>query len=299
MKKFFEILFVCFCLFFLFDACNGCGSKKTDPQKQECSFDELVAIWNDANNNRDMIVLKNLYDTVVHFYQYEYTADKCIERKIEYFEKYPDFKQKIEGNIFIDTLKDDVVRINFTKTVIKESDEEKVAAYLVVRKMDATWKIFVESDLNTDRQLSSGGKIPDDAVKGDFNGDGIIDFMWLEILDKKDECKIRFSGNIPSVIINTCLGGSPVNQGDLNCDGADEVGLLPMWETSCWKGYFVYTLNQGQWVEAIEPVPTHCIQWENNISPVVKDSIRKGYVIINYSELTDEGVEIRTKSLKL
>jgi hypothetical protein len=95
------------------------------------------------------------------------------------------------------------------------------------------------------------------------------------------------------------LGGSPVNEGDLNDDGIDEVGLLPIWETSCWKGYCVYTGNNNQWVEALEPIPTHCIQWAKYILPVVKDSTRKGYVFVNYSELTDEGIEIITKTVKL
>jgi hypothetical protein len=298
MKKFVEVVLFA-SLFFLFDACNGCGSKKTLPQKQEYSLGELASIWNEANNNRDINVLKSLYDTVVHFYQYKYTADECIERKIEYFEKYPDYKQKIEGNIFIDTLKDGFVRVNFTKAVIRGDEEERVAAYLVFRKDAETWKIFVESDLNTDRLLSSGGQIPANAVEGDFNGDGIMDFMWLEIVGKTEECKIRFSGNIPPVIVKTCLEGSPVNEGDLNGDGADEVGLLPIWETSCWKGYFVYTFKENQWIEAIEPVPTHCIQWEKNVLPVVKDTARKGYVTVNYSELTDDGIEIKTKTVKM
>ncbi|MDR1339045.1 MAG: hypothetical protein LBK58_03195 [Prevotellaceae bacterium] len=299
MKKFVEVLFVSLCLIYLFASCNGCGGKKTEPEKRELSLNELTSIWNEANNNRDINVLKSLYDTIVHFYQYRYTFDECIKSKIEYFEKYPDFKQKIEGKIFIDSIKTGFVRINFTKAVIRGGEEEKVAAYLVFRRHNETWKIFAESDLNTDRLLSSGAQIPGNAVEGDYNGDGITDYMWLETIDKTEECKIRFSGNIAPLIVGTCLGGSPVNEGDLNDDGTDEIGLLPVWETSCWKGYFVYTFKDNQWLEALEPVPTHCIQWEKNILPVVKDSTRKAYVFVNYSELTDEGIEIKTKTVKL
>jgi hypothetical protein len=299
MKKFFEVLFVSVCSVYLLVSCNGCGSKKIDTPKQELSFNELISIWNEANNNRDINVLRSLYDTTVHFYQYKYTVNECIKSKLEYFGKYPDFKQKIEGKIFIDSLRDGFVKINFTKAVTRDDKEEKIAAYLVFRKYNESWKIFAESDLNTDRLLSSGAQIPSNAVEGDFNGDGITDYMWLETIDKTEECKIRFSGNIAPIIVGTCLGGSPVNEGDLNDDGNDEVGLLPIWETSCWKGYFVYTFKENQWIEALEPVPTHCIQWEKNILPVVKDSTRNGYVFVNYSELTDEGIEIKTKTVKL
>ncbi|MDR1592868.1 MAG: hypothetical protein LBS43_00110 [Prevotellaceae bacterium] len=301
MKKICELLFVSVCLIYLFVSCNGCGSKKTEPetQKTETSLEKLVEIWNEANNNKDINVLRSLYDTIVHFYQYKYTVDECIKSKIAYFEKYPDFKQIIEGKIFIDSIKDGLVRINFTKTVIKDNNDEKVAAYLIFNRHNEVWKIYAESDLITDRLLSSGAQIPSNAVEGDFDGDGVTDYMWLEPVGKTEECKIRFSGAIPPVIVETCLGGSPVNEGDLNGDGADEVGLLPVWESSCWKGYFVYTFRENQWIEALEPISTHCIQWEKNILPVVKDSTRKGYVFVNYSELTDEGIEVKTKTVKL
>jgi hypothetical protein len=302
MRKIFEVLFVSVCLFYLLNACSGCGSKKVESNerdKPETSLVELVEIWNEANNNKDVNVLRNLYDSVVRFYQHKYTVDECIKRKIEYFETYPDFTQIIEGSIFIDSLKDGLVRLNFTKAVIKGDEKETVAAYLVFNKCDDVWKICVESDLQTDRLLSSGGAIPSNAVEGDFDGDGLTDYMWLEIINKTEECKIRFSGAIPPLIVGTCLGGSPVNEGDINDDGTDEVGLLPIWESSCWKGYFVYTFKDNQWVEVLEPISTHCIQWEKNILPVVKDSTRKGYVFVNYSELTDDGIEVKTKYVKV
>jgi hypothetical protein len=300
MKKFFEILFVSICLIYLLDSCTGCGGKKVDKKEQkEIALDELVKIWNEANNNKDINVLKDLYDTIVHFYQYKYTVDECIKKKIEYFEKYPDFKQIIEGKIFIDSLKNGLIRINFTKTVFENNEEQKVAAYLIFSKHGKIWKIYAESDLNTDRLLSSGAQIPSNTIKGDFNGDGITDYMWLETISKTEECKIRFSSAISPIIVESCLGGSPVNEGDLNDDGTDEVGLLPIWESSCWKGYFVYTFKNNTWIEALEPISTHCIQWEKNILPIVKDPTRKGYVFINYSELTDEGIEVKTKNVKL
>jgi hypothetical protein len=285
-----------------FYSCNGCSSKKDNANiqgKPETSLTELVNIWNEANNNKDITVLRSLYDSVVHFYQHKYTIDECIKHKIEYFEKYPGFTQIVEGKIFIDSVKGGHVRTNFTKMTVKDGEKETVAAYLVFVRRNNAWKIYVESDLQTDRLLSSGGAIPSNAVEGDFNGDGLTDYMWLETVSKTEECKIRFSGAIPPLIVGTCLGGSPVNEGDINDDGSSEVGLLPVWESSCWKGYFVYTFKDNQWYEILEPISTHCIQWEKNILPVVKDSTRKGYVFVNYSELTDEGIEVKTKSVKL
>jgi hypothetical protein len=297
----FLFLFIGIGLMFLFSACNGCSSNKNDSGKQEpeVSLEELVTIWNNANNNKDINVLRSLYDSIVHFYQYKYTIDECLKSKTGYFAEYPDFKQNIEGKIFIDTLKNNFVRINFTKKVFQNNEEKQIPAYLVFIKHNNVWKIYAESDLYTDRLLSTGGQIPSNAVAGDFDGDGVTNYMWLEVMDETEECKIRFSGPIPPVIISTCLGGIPVNEGDLDGDGADEVGILPVWESSCWKGYFVYTFKDNQWIEALDPISIHCIQWEKNILPVVKDSTKKGYVFVNYSELTDDGIEVKTKSVNL
>jgi hypothetical protein len=302
MRRIFEILFMSVCAIYLLNACSGCGGKQVVPNgqdKPETSLVELVERWNEANNNKDINLLRTMYDSVIHFYQRKYSVGECIKRKVEYFEKYTDFTQTIEGAIFVDSIKDGLVRLNFTKTVVRGGERETVAAYLVFIRRDGLWKIHAESDLQTDRLLSSGGAIPANAVEGDFDGDGLTDYMWLEIVEKTEECRIRFSGALPPLTVGMCLGGSPVNEGDINDDGADEVGLLPIWESSCWKGYFVYTFRDNQWVEVLEPISTHCIQWEKNILPVVKDSTRKGYVFVNYSELTDEGIEVKTKSVKV
>jgi hypothetical protein len=289
------------CLIYFLASCNGCGNKPIEPTNEPTVLtpDKLVFVWNEANNNRDTVTLKTLYDTSIHYYQRKFTINECINRKIEYFAKYPDFTQSIEGNIFVDTLPNGFVKISFTKTIFANNEEQQVPAYLILVRSKGVWKIRVESDLKTDKILSSGAQIPANAVEGDFNGDGIMDYMWLETIDKSEECKIRFSGPIPPIIISACLGGSPVNEKDLDGDGADEVGILPVGESSCWKGYFVYTFKDNQWTEALEPIDTHCIQWEKNIPPVVRDTIRKGYVSINYSELTDNGIEIKTKTVKL
>jgi predicted ester cyclase len=302
MRKFLEILIAGVCSIYLLGSCNGCGDStpKTDkPIQMEISPVELVEIWNDANNNKDINAMKKLYDSVVHFYQRTYSADECIKSKIAYFEKYPDFRQSIEGNLFVDSIKEGFVRINFMKMTVINNEASKVAAYLVFNCHDGVWKIYAESDLTTDRLLSPESQVPSNAIEGDFNGDGVMDYMWLETLGKSEECRIRFSGSIPPLVIGSCIGGSPVNESDLNDDGADEVGLLPVWESSCWKVYFVYTFKENQWVEALDPVSTHCIQWEKNIMPVVKDTIRKGYVFVNYSDLSDDGIDIKTKSVKV
>ena len=178
-------------------------------------------------------------------------------------------------------------------------------------KNEIDWKIVVENDKITDRNLAKrkGIKIPEDAVKGDFNGDGILDYAWLvapkidnDGMDCVGNCisYIKFSDpTIPMIKVNDCIGGIPDNLGDLNKDGTDEIGLLPWWFTSCWGSYYVWTLKNNKWRYAVEPFSTHCNQWDEGVTPIEIDLSKNGFVLIRYSELTDEDIVTKTKSVPL
>ena len=171
--------------------------------------------------------------------------------------------------------------------------------------------IHIDSDDNSQLEGNSANKhvIPKDAVKGDFNGDHKIDYMWLEVpeLNKEEsdcmgECVsyIRFSdATIPSIKVDDCISGSVSNLGDLNENGTDEIGLLPGWFTSCWRAYFVWSLKNRYWIKPVEPFSTHCDQWTENINPIEIDRNHKGNVIIRYSEHTGEDIITKSKSVKI
>jgi hypothetical protein len=318
--------------------------RKTKEAAYKKMFNELISIWNEAHTNKDVDVLKTLYDTIVYIdlrcgpgigYHMQYTVDECIESKVECFEKYSDFSQRLEGEISIDSFMDDVefvdneaiirskrpdsdfdalwiwfpngkrvkdelVKINFTKAMTDGKKEEKIESYLIFRKDKGTWKIFAESDLMTDRLLAPRAEGP--TVAGDFNGDGIVDYMWLEMFEFNGEGEIRFSGDIPPLILDYVgLGGIPFNEGDLNDDGTDEIGFRPTPEMGVGKMHHVYTFKKNKWVELLSVY----IRQEHlaEVYPVVKDSTRKGYVIINSSEWIDTddyiGHVIKTESVKL
>jgi len=147
------------------------------------------------------------------------------------------------------------------------------------------------------------------SVKGDFNGDGKIDSMWLippKITTIEQDCKgdcnsfIKFSDqNIPSIKVENCIGGMPTNLGDLNQNGTDEIGLLPEWFSSYWSAYYVWTYINGKWVQAVPPFTTHTNQWDAGVKPIEVDKNKPGYVIIRYSEFSGEEIVTKSKSLKI
>lgn len=180
---------------------------------------------------------------------------------------------------------------------------------------EKTNKLVKEDDLIITKNSSNlkNAKIPKDAVKGDFNGDGKLEYMWLilpKIVNKTgeegmSECAdgnctayIKFSDkSIPSIKIDDCIDGKPDNLGDLNKDGADEIGILPGWFTSCWRSYYVWKLKNSKWIYAVQPFTTHCNQWDEGIKPIEIDLNNDGYVLIRYSENTGEEIITKTKSV--
>jgi hypothetical protein len=173
---------------------------------------------------------------------------------------------------------------------------------------DGATTVFLDSANAEDSALEDITRVshPNDAVAGDFNGDGKLDYMWLknpQLSPDRSECigncisYIMFDDpTIPSIEVFESIGGVLSNHGDLNKNGKDEIGLLPDWFTSCWRNYHVWTFKNGGWIHTVEPFPTHCNQWEQGIKPIEIDQNRIGNVVINYSEYNSDLDDIVTLS---
>ncbi len=294
--------------------CNN-NNKKSIINNTEVG--KLVVNWDKAHNSKDVKVFSELFDNYVLFYGTRLDKNSCIESKLSFFKKHPDFYEQIFGDIQIENQNDNSIKCSFIKRVTLNQMTKDYPSYLTFKKVDNDWKIIIEGDLVTDKNLAKRKEndisIPKNAVKGDFNGDGISEYVWLvkpKFLKKHSEesigecdgnceCYLKFSdNNIPSIKIENCIGGFPVNEGDLNDDGADEIGILPDWWTSCWRDYEVFTFRNGNWKYLVEPFPTHCNQWDNGTKAIVKDLNKSGYVIIKYSVHTGTDIITKTKSLK-
>lgn len=302
------IVFACI-LFVLFFSCNS--KKQNEPEDSGTRLISLVEEWNKAHSGRDTKLFEKLYGDSIHFYGILKDRNSCIEIKTSLFKDQPDFFQQIYGNIDIEELNDSLFKCSFVKRVTVNKITSDYPSYLICRKINNDWKIVTESDLVTDKNIADRSirqDIPENATKGDYNGDGKKEYMWTvppKITDEQDcigECTtyIRFSDpNIPAIEIKNCIGGEPINHGDLNKNGTDEIGLLPDWFSSCWRDYYVWTFINGKWVLAVDPFPTHCTQWENDVIPIEIDPKKDGNVLIRYSELTEDDLIVKTKSVKI
>lgn len=146
----------------------------------------------------------------------------------------------------------------------------------------------------------------EEKLEGDFDGNGTKEYIYAKVADCTDECDgtcettIYFSDkNIKSFVISPAKGGALYNLGDLNNDGKDDVGFYPNWCTSCWHPFYVYTLSKTGWKPMVDPISTHCNQWEEDKFPIKKDPKKKGNVIITTSEWKDDDIRVTSKSVKI
>ena len=247
----------------------GCGDatlNSTVGETKQLEFTTIVNQWNDAHNTKDVGQLSDLYSENVNFYQTELDKNSVLEKKLSFFKKNPDYVQIILGEIRIDNLDENHVKCNFVKRVIINGKTTDYPSYLVISRTDATCYIQTEGDMVTDQNLVNRSRkssnIPDGAIKGDYDGDGTYEYMWVESpkLNQDDndcigECTsyIRFNDKLISTIsVESSIDLTLINHGDLNEDGADEIGVLPTWFSSNWKSFKVYSKKTGNWNEVIQ-----------------------------------------------
>jgi hypothetical protein len=312
-QQFTKLMGLITCIYLLIGCNNKSGNTEIIANSDTTNFKLLVQDWNKAHLSKDVSVFLNLFHDSIFFYGVQQHKNSSIESKLSLFKKYPDFYQQIFGDIQIDNISNTEVKCSFVKRVTVNQATKDYPSYLIFKKFGDNWKIVTEGDLVTDKNLAKNkSNVPKNAVKGDFNGDGKLDYMWLIPPKIKTDGEdpvcigdcisyIKFSdASIPSIIIENCIGGGPINHGDLNKDGTDEIGLLPGWFTSCWRDYHVWAFINGEWINAVEPFPTHCNQWDEGINPIEIDFNKNGYVIIRYSEFSEDTEKwTKSKSVKI
>ena len=146
-------------------------------------------------------------------------------------------------------------------------------------------------------------KIPSDAIKGDFDGDGKQEYVWIEAKHDYDGLPI---GTVRLRSTNSKLNGLKwndganhdlINLGKLGSTSRDYLGAIGSGH-STWCSFETWCISGGQWKKAIDTFTV----WlgDENERRVIKSN-RKGYVTILYNDMgTGEGSYIiRRRDLPL
>jgi ketosteroid isomerase-like protein len=146
---------------------------------EQSELRQLSQNWIIAHLSKDIVAFSGLYDDFVLFYGTKMNRNSTLEAKLKLFKKYPDLQQQIYGDIQFEKQTDGTIKSSFIKRVQVTITQKTTdyPAYLIFKKSNNGWKITVESDLVTDKNIakksnsSNGVDIPKNAIRGDFNGD--------------------------------------------------------------------------------------------------------------------------------
>lgn len=144
---------------------------------------------------------------------------------------------------------------------------------------------------------------PEESVTGNFTGkEGTAIATLIHEGTDRDEDPPQYSitFNDPNIaaLPGGCCGTILVNEGDLNGDGQDELGMANAPLHGCSYNYQVYTYTGGKWKPYIEPfiVPTACEGLDRSAAQklVVKEGNTVYYM---HTDANDENLKkIKTKA---
>jgi hypothetical protein len=211
------------------------------------------------------------------------------------------------GEVNVSSPNQSSARATFIKAVTMSGKAQQYPSYLEMTQSPRGWQVTVEGDGVTDVALQQHG-LQTGSVLGDWDGDGRLDTLRLvppklPRADSPDQawgecegpcsCTLAFAEH-DTLTIENCIGGTPVNEGDLDGRPGDEFGLLPHWWTSCWHGYQVFGLRGRAWERVVDPISTHCAQWDDGVDAVEKDPTHPQHVIVRSTSMEDHSRIVRS-----
>lgn len=290
----------------------GCDRSKTSDKEDSKTFTKgineddirdnrlkkLVNKWNQSLNLRDPEMSASLFAPMVFFYTKELPSEEVLKLRMKRVNSDPTWNQEIISSITCEEMDNGDVKTTFTKQSNSDKGSKTYRAYLVWRQIDGEWLIVKESDNTTDQNVEKHKKIdaiPKNAISGDFDGDGIVDHLWIDgkfDSDGRSVGKIRLKSDNPKLEGLTWEAGYGAfieNLGLLDDSGADFLGVVPEYDSN-WEKFYTYRFRNGKWKEAVRPFTI----WEGdeNYRRVIPPrSGRKGYVGIIYNNMDVDNID--------
>lgn len=121
----------------------------------------LVQSWNKTHQNYDFNSMHKLYSDKVLYYGQEMANKDIVLTKQSFMKKYTDFNQNILGDLSIEYLDTNKMKVSFIKQASFDGKNNEYLSYLEVKKTNLEWKICTESDNVTDKNLANKNKNKD------------------------------------------------------------------------------------------------------------------------------------------
>ena len=148
-------------IIFVLTALTSCTQDNTNMK-------DLVVKWNDANSSKDIEILSEMYDDSVLYYTVNKSKNNCIQDKLEFYNKHPDFLQEIVGEIETKKTNKNEYKCNFQKRVKYNNKSEVFDSYINFKKINNKWRIITEGDLTTDKNVMASTAMKKNELKKVF-----------------------------------------------------------------------------------------------------------------------------------
>lgn len=148
---------------------------------------------------------------------------------------------------------------------------------------------YFVGDINNNNEGDSVYVIYDRRI----SADGTIE---KECVSKSCEVRLKFTGNIPDLVISPSLSIFVQKADDLNGDKANEIILFSEWVEGWWKYIYIWTYKNGKWEEMARTKAflTEDEDWENR---VIKE--KNQFYLLGDSWDNDTGVIERSIRVKI
>lgn len=234
---------------------NG-NSASWDTYSKEITYDGIVFNYSGSTNKDNFILDEIEIKDITHFnvkINDSIVLGKVIPDILNYFPKRNSFdeydKYSIDlGSYGINFLLDDTglqkklsyisISDAIVSSVISVDNEKEMSDDEIV----AIEKLYIVGDIDNDKKIDSAYVSYEERIRKD----GKIE---KECVSKNCEVKIKFTGNIPDLIINQSLGIYIQETKDLNNDNANEILLFSEWVEGYWGKMFVWSFKNGIWQE--------------------------------------------------
>lgn len=117
----------------------------------QAAISAVISAWDAGHASDALDVLLKTYAPSVNFYGRSSTPEYCVDNVIKLLDK--GYYEQHSQNITLTPQAGGDVRADFAKLTISYKGERTYPSYLFLRKIGGEWKITVESDGVTDRNL--------------------------------------------------------------------------------------------------------------------------------------------------
>ena len=307
-----------FCLsFFLLFNCN-----EIDPGGDK-EVREFVMQWNDNHEQLKSAYFQDYYMDVVTYYGKERTKTQVQQDKTLLFEKFPDYKQRIDKDQIVITKESGRFLVTFTKHVSYNGIEADYTAFLTLISKNHKFKILREGIAEnseamdapifpTDRE-NDPSIIKKRRLYGDFNGDGLSDYATVVspivqtqttatanngAVSCEGDCvsTITFStASLKSISVEGAYQSQLENLKDLNEDGADEIGFWDIKPNT--KSLYIFDATTGKLLTKPLVINTKIHRNLKLIDVFKKTGPKK--ITVSHSELVDGDWILQSEVVRL